>query len=174
MHSAKRPVILLTLAQLICILAIPLTLFIALVPAFLLYSFISQTPMLQTSTDTMSVLLFSGGQCLRDLAMGICCFCAEMEAIGIFGRMKKASAFSERNSSALGRIAVALAIAGMVALLFGNSLVPFLLQGLPAVSPVVERLLLPFMLLVIALMVRAVQVLMRRALTMQTETDLTV
>ena len=45
---------------------------------------------------------------------------------------------------------------------------------LPAISPVVEHLLLPFMLLVIALMVRSVQVLMRRALSMQEESDLTV
>ena len=62
----------------------------------------------------------------------------------------------------------------MLTLLFGDSLVPFLLTGLPAISPVVERLLLPFMLLVIALMVRAVQILMRRTLDMQTEIDLTV
>ena len=58
--------------------------------------------------------------------------------------------------------------------LFGSAFFPQLLTDLPAISPIVERLLLPFILLTLALMIRTVQVLMRRALTMQEESDLTV
>ena len=67
-----------------------------------------------------------------------------------------------------------MALAGLITLLFGDSVVAFLLTGLPTIAPIVERLLLPFMLLTLAAMVRTVQVLMRRAQRMQTENDLTV
>ena len=173
MNTSKRPVALMTLAQLICVLTVPVTLFFALTPVVLLYSYIDQAVKLHH--DVMQTLdLHSALYCLRDLLLGGCLVCAEMEAIGVFGRVKKSSAFSEKNVSALGSIATALTIAGVLTLLFGDSLVPFLLTGLPAISPVVERLLLPFMLLVIALMIRTVQVLMRRALSLQEETELTV
>lgn len=173
MKTPKRPVALMTVAQAICLLAVPVTLFFALTPAIMLYNYVEMANM-HLLDSPMSYMLSTGLYCLRDLILGACLFCVEMEAIGVCGRVKKASAFSEKNVDALGRIVKALAIAGVLTLLFGDSLVPFLLQGLPAISPVVERLLLPFMLLVIALMIRAVQVLMRRALTMQEETDLTV
>ena len=55
-----------------------------------------------------------------------------------------------------------------------RTVVPYLLTGLPTISPVVQRLLMPFTLLTLAAMVRTVQVLMRRALNMQEENDLTV
>ena len=174
MNRNKRPVLLLTLAQLILLLAVVLTALIAFLPAGMMVHYMQNADVLQhdssLAVDTSNAVYY----CLRDAVAGACLVCAGMEAISICGRVKKASAFTEKNVSALGRITIELAIAGVVTLLFGNSLIPFLLTDLPAISPVVEHLLLPFMLLVIALMVRSVQVLMRRALSMQEESDLTV
>lgn len=165
MKTPKRPVTLLTVAQVICALAVPLT---------LMFIPLSAVPNLVV----MQHLHLADGAvwlpALRDFALGGLLIWVEIEAFCICGRVRKSSAFSTKNEKALGRIAQALGIAGMLTLLFGDALIPFLLTDLPAISPVVERLMLPFVLLVIALMIRAVQLLMRRALTMQEENDLTV
>lgn len=165
MKTPKRPVTLMAVAQVICILAVPLTL--QFVPLFAVPNLVvMQNLHLADSTVWLPAL--------RDFAIGGLLIWVEIEAFCICGRVRKSSAFSAKNEKALGRIALALGMAGVLTLLFGDALIPFLLTGLPAIAPVVERLLLPFMLLVIALMIRAVQLLMRRALTMQEETDLTV
>ena len=165
MKAPKRPVGLMTLAQGICLAAIPLTLLFlpfASIPNFGIIWHLQLTD----STPWLSLL--------RDFVLGILFIQIEIEAFSICGRLKKASAFSTKNEKALGRIAAALGIAGGVSLLFGDAIIPWLLTGLPAISPIVERLLLPFILLALALMIRTVQVLMHRALTMQEESDLTV
>lgn len=152
MKTPNRPVALLIVAQVICVLAVPLTLLLT-----------------DLRTEMYSFFLWTIDRVLAGLLIWV-----EIEAFCICGRVRKSSAFSAKNEKALGRIAQALGMAGVLTLLFGDAIIPFLLTGLPAIAPVVERLLLPFMLLVIALMIRAVQVLMRRALTMQEESDLTV
>ena len=165
MKAPKRPVGLMTLAQIICVLAVPLTLhFLPLssIPNFVIMRHLQ----LADFTVWLSPL--------RDFALCGLLVWVEIEAFRICGRVKKASAFSAKNEKALGRITTALCIAGCLALLFGDAIFPWLLTGLPAISPIVERLLLPFILLTLALMIRAVQVLMRRALDMQEESDLTV
>ena len=165
MKAPKRPVGLMTLAQIICVLAVPLTLhFLPLssIPNFVI--------MRHLQLADFNVWLSP----LRDFTLCGLLVWVEIEAFRICGRVKKASAFSAKNEKALGRITTALCIAGCLALLFGDAIFPWLLTGLPAISPIVERLLLPFILLTLALMIRAVQVLMRRALDMQEESDLTV
>ena len=173
MNTPKRPKALLTLAQLCCIVAALVVLFFFFTPAYVLFTYIEQADMFQHD-NTLSVVIYSGALCLRDALAGVCLICAALEAIGICERVKKASAFCEKNEKALGNIAKAMGLAGAITLLFGDSVVSFLLSGLPAIAPVVERLLLPFMLLTLAAMVRTVQVLMHGALSMQTENDLTV
>lgn len=173
MKTPKRPKALLTLAQLCCIVAALVVLFFFFTPAFVLFSYVDQADML-AQDNTQLVTLASALLCLRDALTGLCLVCAALEAVGVCGRVKKASAFCEKNEKSLGRIALTMVLAGLITLLFGDSVVPFLLTGLPAIAPIVERFLLPFMLLTLAAMVRAVQVLMRRALRMQTENDLTV
>lgn len=165
MKAPKRPVGLMTLAQIICVLAVPLTLhFLPLssIPNFVIMRHLQ----LADFTVWLSPL--------RDFTLCGLLVWVEIEAFRICGRVKKASAFSSKNEKALGRITTALCIAGCLALLFGDAIFPWLLTGLPTISPIVERLLLPFILLTLALMIRTVQVLMRRALTMQEESDLTV
>lgn len=152
MKASARPVTLMLLAQVLCALAIPLT---------LLLIFLS----IQT-VDVPHALCGS--------VLGICLAYAEYEAFRLCGRMRRASAFSAKNVSGLGRILAALGIAGCVSLFCGDPLMPFLLAGLPGISPIAMHLLLPFTLLTLALMLRAVQVLMRRAVDMQEESDLTV
>lgn len=173
MKTPKRPVALMTAAQVICGLMIPLTLSSALSIAALVPNLALMGLYGLNETSVMLQMLFAL-TLLRDLALGACLVYAEVEAIRIFGRVKKASAFSELNVAGLGRIVKSLTIAGLITLVLGNSLIPYLLTGLPAINPVVEQLLLPFMLLTIALMIRAVQALMRRAVEMQEETTLTI
>nr|MBR4281576.1 DUF2975 domain-containing protein [Clostridia bacterium] len=170
MNIPKRPRRLLTAAQAICVLAIALTLVPALLPTYILVSLLEKAEQYHSA---QSLELYTIGLCARDLALGICLFCAEIEAIGLLQRLKKASAFSRKNEKALGHIALALGLSSALTLLFGDSVVPFLMQGLN-VPPVLERLLLPFMLLTLAGMLRTVQLLMRRAMAMQDENALTV
>ena len=165
MKAPKRPVGLMTLAQIICVLAVLLTLYflpLASIPNYVVMHH------LQLANGAAFLSL------LRDFALGGLLIWVEIEAFCVCGRVRKASAFSAKNEKALGRIAAALCIAGGISLLFGDSIIPWLLTNLPAISPIVERLLLPFILLTLALMLRAGQMLMHRALTMQEESDLTV
>ena len=173
MKTPTRPVSLMTLAQVILVLIILVTLFFTFTPALVLVQTIQNADVL-LHDSSLGVDLSGALYCLRDAILGACRVCAEMEAIGVCGRVKKSSAFSEKNVSALGRIALALTLAGLLTLFFGESLVAFLLMGMPPIHPAVQRLLLPFMLLGVALMIRTVQVLMRRAVDMQAESDLTV
>lgn len=170
MNIPKRPRRLLTAAQAICVLAIALTLVPALLPTYMLVSLLEKAEQYHSA---QSLELYTIGLCARDLALGICLFCAEIEAIGLLQRLKKASAFSEKNEKALGHIALALGLSSALTLLFGDHIIPFLLTDLPAVSPIVTRLL-PFMLLTLTGMLRTVQLLVRRAMTMQDENALTV
>lgn len=172
MKGTKRPVLLMTLAQGICALAILLVLSISNpVAAFPNYVVMNHLGLLEDSIVFKGLILLTG---LRDLAIGLSLAYAGVEAIRLCGRMKRASAFSPLNVAGLGRIAAALLVPGVISLLFGNAIVPFLLTGLPSVHPVVQALLLPFTLLTLSLMVRTVQVLMRRAVDMQEESDLTI
>ncbi len=171
MNTPKRPRALLTVAQAICVLIIALTLIPTLLPTFMLVNLMQKA---QQYHSTQSIEFFTLALCARDLALGGCMLCAEIEAIGLLQRVKKGSAFSDRNEKVLGRIALALGLAGLLTLLFGDHIIPFLLTDLPAVSPIVTRLLLPFMLLTLTGMLRTVQLLVRRAMTMQDENALTV
>ena len=173
MKNPKRPVGLMTLAQGICLLAAAVILFIFLIP--MLGSIIyAATADYANHDNTFIVAIMNFVLVLPETAVGILLAYVGIEAFRLCGRVKTSSAFSAKNEKALGRIALALCVAGGLSLLFENNLFPWLLTGLPAISPIVERLLLPFILLTLALMIRAVQVLMRCALTMQEESDLTV
>lgn len=170
--KAKRPVALMTVAQVICALAIPLTLAISNPLVAFPNDVIMNQLGLNASTFVPQVI--TSLSFLRNLVIGLCLAFVEVEAFRLCGRMKKSSAFSALNVAGLGRITIALFVAGVISLFFGDAIVPFLLTGLPEIAPVVQYLLLPFTLLTLALMARAVQVLMRRAVDMQEETDLTI
>lgn len=173
MKTPKRPVRLMTLAQGICVLAAAVILFIFLIPLLYAAGYALEADYVNYD-NTLIVAIMGIIFALPDAALGTLMAYVGVEAFFLCGRVKKSSAFSAKNEKALGRIALALCIAGVISLLFGSFLFPWLLTNLPAIHPIVERLLLPFILLTLALMIRTVQVLMRRALTMQEESDLTV
>lgn len=173
MNTPKRPTALMTVAQVICAAAIPLTLIFSLLPLVSSVNYILQADF-ASYDNTLLVAIIQAFHALRDLILGTCFVWLEAEAFRICGRVRSSSAFSPPNVTSLGRIAAALLIAGVIALFFGDSIVPYLLTGLPPIHPTIQAFLLPFTLLTLALMVRAVQVLMRRAVDMQEETDLTV
>lgn len=172
MKQAKRPVALMTVAQVICALAIPLT-FLLTDPLTALPNIVMMSH-LGLIENSIVLHILSALTFLRDLVIGLSLVFVEVEAFRLCGRMKQSSAFSPLNVAGLGRITIALGIAGLVSLLFGDAIVPFLLTGLPPIHPTVQAFLLPFTLLTLALMARAVQVLMRRAVDMQEETELTI
>ncbi len=172
MKTPKRPVALMTVAQVICALAIPLTIALSnSLSALPNYVVMNHLGLVEDSIVLQVLTILT---LLRDLVIGLCLAFVEVEAFRLCGRMKKASAFSPLNVAGLGRITIALFIAGMISLFFGDAIVPYLLTGLPAIHPTVQAYLLPFTLLTLSLMARAVQVLMRRAVDMQEESDLTI
>lgn len=164
MKKNERPVGLMTLAQIVCIAVIcGVLLLVSYIPNIHIHQWLMLDPL---------TLL---PEFLRDLALMVCIVYVAVETLRICTRIKKATTFSAVNANALGRIASALLICCGITLCFGDPFIARLyLNGLPAIHPAVEHLLLPFTLLTVAAMVRAVQLLMRRALTMQEESELTI
>ena len=131
MKTPKRPVGLMTLAQGICLLAASVILFIFLIP--MLGSIIyAATADYANHDNTLIVAIMNFVLVLPDTAVGVLLTWVGVEAFCLCGRVKKSSAFSAKNEKALGRIALALCIAGGLSLLFENNLFPWLLTGLPA------------------------------------------
>ncbi len=96
------------------------------------------------------------------------------EFVGMCSRVRKMTAFTEANVRALGRMALALLLCGGFLLPLGKPLMDWLLLGLRGIRSPLWWLLPTFAAWTAALMVRAIQALMRRAVEMQTEADLTV
>lgn len=174
MRTPKRPVALMTLAQVICIAAMCLVVLFALNtlaqgfwPGVLPQPVCDSADFAEHETAAVRNLFAS-------ILLTPCFLVVGIEAFRICGRMKKSSAFSAKNEESLGRIVKALFVAGLLLLHIGQFVMDYLLYGLPEVWPVIRVGLLPFTVLTLALMIRAVQVLMRRALDMQEESDLTV
>lgn len=169
MNTPRRPIALMTAAQLICLLAVPLT------ASYCLYSTLTtiRTSSLSALIPLAQHFLYMAQPC-SDMLIMLCLIWVEIEACLICGRVRLTSAFSSRNVNALGRIVRALSISGGLSLLLGSSLFLPLLEGLPEIASWVIQLLLPFILLTLAVMVRAVQVLMHRAEALQEEAALTI
>ena len=119
-------------------------------------------------------------QCLCIAGTGVCVLSLLLDFVCMCGRVRKETAFTPANVRALGRIAMAFAIAGVLLILSGEVLVALLticLRGFfydAGPTLWLWELLPAFAAWTAALMVRAIQVLMKRAAAMQTESDLTV
>lgn len=122
-------------------------------------------PSADASQAVMMALLALVGACLVWLLVEFVLLC---------GRLRKETAFTAANARCLGRIALAFLLGGVVLLAAGGPLMDFLLMGLPLKGLLPMQLLPSFMSFTAALMVRGVQVLLRRAVEMQTEQELTV
>ncbi len=114
----------------------------------------------------LSVLPAVGvGGCLLWLLAEFVCMC---------GRVRRETAFTSANVRALGRIVLSFLIVGALLLPLGKPLMDWLMLGLRGYRSPMLWLLPSFAAWTAALLVRAIQVLMRRAVDMQTEQDLTV
>ena len=113
-------------------------------------------------------------QLLCCVGTGVCLVWLLLEFVLMCARVRKGTAFTIANVRALGRIALAFFIGGVLLLAAGWPMMDLLLLGMRGVSSPVWGLLPSFVAWAAALMVRAIQVLMKRAEAMQTESDLTV
>lgn len=117
--------------------------------------------------EMLLVLLLVGG-------VGGCLVWLLAEFVLMCGRVRKETAFTQDNVRALGRIALAFFIGGGMLLPLGKPLMDWLLLGMRGFRSPVWWLLPAFVAWAAALLVRAIQVLMKHAVEMQTESDLTV
>lgn len=173
MNKAKRPTALMTAGQLICAAAMLFTTVVTILAVFFpgsLSGVRPETTYQFTAAGYAQAIL----QAVGALGVGCCLLLIEAEALLVCGRMKKASAFSAVNVKSLGRIVCALVVSGVLMLYLGQFVMAWLLTGLPEVSAVIRLFLPSFTLLTLALMLRTVQVLMRRAVELQEETALTI
>ena len=104
----------------------------------------------------------------------ICLLWLLAEFVLMCARVRKETAFTAANVKALGHIALAFFLGGVLLVVAGNPLMSWLLTGMRGVSSPVWGLLPSFAAWTAALLVRAIQVLLKRAVEMQTESDLTV
>ncbi len=109
-------------------------------------------------------------------AVGVAC-CALAAVYGgalLCHRARKQSVFTAETVKILGQASGALAAMGVLLIPLGLPLMNWLLAGLPEVHIALRAALPAFTALGLSLMVRTVQLLMRRAVSMQDENDLTV
>ena len=105
---------------------------------------------------------------------GVCLLWLLVEFVLMCGRVRRETAFTAVNARALGRIALAFFLGGMLLIPCGGLIMDVLLLGMRGTTSPVWMGLPTFAAWTAALMVRAIQVLLRRAVDMQTEADLTV
>lgn len=106
--------------------------------------------------------------------LGACLWYIQGQLIHICGWVRLATAFSEIVVRGLGRVLKGLLAAVVLLLPLGWTVMNFLMQGMAEMAWPVMALLPAFTALTLAAMVRAVQLLLRRAVDMQEEQDLTV
>lgn len=174
MKQPKRPVFLMTLAQIMCALAMALTVILlpsaamsALPNLFVLgnLGLLEASPVLQ---------LLYGLQLIAGIVIGVCILLVEVQVFRICTAVKRHSAFSEITERALGRIVKALLVTSVLLIPLGWPLMGWLTLGLPELFWLMAALLPAFAGFTLTAMVRVVQLLLRRAVSMQAEADLTV
>ncbi len=108
------------------------------------------------------------------VALGLCTLAAEAAAVYLCGVVRKTSAFCPQVAQAVGAISLAALAAGVLLLPLGKPLMDFLLAGLPPVHPIFRWVLPSFAAFTLAAMAGVMQRLLRRAVEMQSENDLTI
>ena len=111
---------------------------------------------------------------LAGIVIGVCVLMVLVHIFRICTAVKRHSAFSEITERALGRIVRALLVTSVLLIPLGWPLMGWLTLGLPELFWLVAALLPAFAGFTLTAMVRVVQLLLRRAVSMQTEADLTV
>lgn len=165
-----RPVAMFTFVQVmgLCAMAIVTAAMMAVVTSIPNYVVMNSLGILDLPLWLLGLLALPAagvGGCLLWLLVEFVCMC---------GRVRKETAFTATNVRALGRIVLSFVIVGALLLPLGKPLMDWLMLGLRGYRSPLLWLLPSFAAWTAALLVRAIQVLMRRAVDMQTEQDLTV
>lgn len=156
MHSKQdRPILLFTIVQIMGIAAI----------AIVALAMLSQIRA-ALSGALLPLLCLTG-------ALG-CLLWMLAEFVSLCGRVKQRTAFTPANAQALGRIALAFTAAGMLLIPSGGTAMEALTAAFPGAYHPLMAVLPSFGAFAAALLVRAIQQLLRRAVEMQVEQDLTV
>ncbi len=166
LHKNDRPILPLTLAQVLLCGA----------GAMILGAWgISVCFVLRELTQNGFVLTgMLAAQLLCGTGAAICALLVAVEMFRVCGRVKTETAFTEVNVRALQRIVLAFAGAAVLLLPVGGALMDLVLWGTFAQVNALWGLLPSFVCGMAALLVRAIVLLLRRAVDMQAENDLTV
>ena len=133
--------------------------------------------MLYTGLFTVSVKPFGAlnvagaAGMLTVVIASVCAYVALFTFFRLCGRLARGTAFTEQNAAAMRRIALALLIAGLCAFA-GITAVALLIGGI--VLPIVYLYVIAAALLGAALVSHALAVLVRRAVALQQDSDLTI
>jgi hypothetical protein len=165
----KRPVVLFTFVQTMGAYAL-----IIVGSALAVYCFGIVRDLVTAGLGTEPGALWQLFQLICRAGVGVCLFWLLLEFVLLCGRVRKETAFTAANARALGRIALAFVIGGVLLLPPGQLLMDLLLMGMRGITSSLWWPLPAFVAWTAALLVRALQVLLRRAVEMQTESDLTV
>lgn len=183
-HLSKRPVALLTILQLLTgVLVLFGTWFaglLGLLGGGVLWEIFSDAQW--AANGALSVTFFCVGALVTVVIVSACCYITLGSFLMLLQRMKKETAFTERNCRALGRMALCCAVAAAVLfLLMGYIAVGVFLptssftQSIVQFAGVVCMLMIwPFGFGVVALLIQGVRVLMVRALALREEQELVV
>lgn len=174
MNQPKRPVFLMTLAQILCALAIGLTVLLFSGGAMSVlpnYFIMDQLGLMEQSVLLRILLLL---EFAAALVIGVCVVIVLLQVFRICTTVKRHSAFSEMTVTALGRIVRALLVTSFLLIPLGWPVMDWLTYGLQEILWPVAALLPAFAAFTLTAMVRVVQLLLRRAVAMQEEAELTV
>lgn len=169
-----RPVVLMTLIQVVCglLMLLTMTFFIssalAVIPNYMMMNWLN----LLESSVALKVLLAL--EVIAAIVVGVCLLIVEMQVFHVCGVVKRFSAFSPVTERSLGRIVRALGVMAAVLVPLGLPVMEWLTTGLPALFVPLAALLPAFAAATLMAMVRVVQLLLRRAIELQDEADLTV
>lgn len=166
----ERPAALITFVQVmaVCAMAITAAALIGLVIVPVCGSLVvSMTEGAGQVLEPLAVLVTTAG-------VGACLIWLLAEFVMMCARVKKETAFTPANVRALGRIVLAFVLGGLFLLPLGKPMMDWLLLGMRGMRSAIWWLLPSFAAWAAALLVRAIQVLMKRAVEMQSEQDLTV
>ena len=179
-HLSRRPKALLTTLQ---VFTVAIALFGTWFAMFLsLLGFGGARMIFYDEVTTLNAKIFVVCALLAVFGVSVCCYIALGSFFGLLQRMKKETAFTQRNCRALGRVALCCAVAAamLFALMgyiafgvflptdsFTNSLGQF-------VSTFGMLMLWPFGFGLVSLLIQGVRVLMARAIALREEQELVV
>lgn len=179
-HLTKRPVVLLTVLQ---ILTVAVALFGTWFAGFLgLLGIGGARIVFLEEPTTVSGKVFVLSALAAVVGVSVCCYVALIGFFRLLQRMKRETAFTRRNCLALGRISLSCAVAAamlfvlMSYIAFGVFLPIRSFTGslLMIVETLCLQMLWPFGFGLVALLVQGVRVLMARAIALKEEQELVV